>query len=109
RAPGALPVAVGPREQDDWPVEALDETRRDDPDHALVPALARDDVRAPPPVVLGPLLDLLRRLAEDARLDRLSLAIQLLELVRKPAGLLGVVGQQELERRARMAEPARRV
>ena len=57
-------------------------------------------------LLLGPLLDLRRRLAEDPRLDRLPLAVQLLELVREPPRLVGVVGQQQLERGARMAEPS---
>ena len=45
RPPRALPVAVRAGDQHDRPVEALDEPRRDDADHALVPALAGDDVR----------------------------------------------------------------
>ena len=56
-------------------------------------------------LLLGPLLDLGRGLAEDPRLDRLPLAVQILELVREPLRLGGVVGEQELERGARMAEP----
>ncbi len=46
RAAGALPVAFRPRDQHDRAVEALDEPRRDDADHAFVPALAGDDVCA---------------------------------------------------------------
>ena len=56
----ALPVAVGAGDQHDGPVEALDEPRGDDADHALVPVLAGDDVRAPRLLLLGPRLDLLR-------------------------------------------------
>ncbi len=47
RAARALPVAVAAGDQDDRPVEALDEARGDDPDHALVPVLAPDHVAAP--------------------------------------------------------------
>ena len=55
---------------------------------------------------LGPRLDLGDRLAHDAALDRLPLVVQLLERVREPARVVGVVGEQQLERGARMAEPA---
>src|SRR5581483_3312684 len=75
RAARPLPVAVGARDEHDGAVKPLDEPRRDDADHALVPALAGDDVRASRTQVLGPLVDLLERLAEDARLDRLPLAV----------------------------------
>ena len=46
------------------------------------------------------------RLAKDAVLDRLSLAVQLLELGGDPLRGLLVVGQQQLERRGRAAEAA---
>ncbi|MDP9285961.1 MAG: DHH family phosphoesterase, partial [Actinomycetota bacterium] len=42
---------------------ALDEARCDDADHALVPALPRDDVPAPAPARLRPRLDLVDRIA----------------------------------------------
>ena len=71
------------RDQDDGPVELLDEPRGDDADHAFVPVLAGDDVCAPLPVLLGPRLDLGDRLAHDAALDRLPLLVQLLERVRR--------------------------
>ena len=58
RAAGALPVALRPRDQHDGSVEALDEPRRDDPDHALVPVLAPEHVAAPAAPRLGPRLDL---------------------------------------------------
>ena len=49
-APGdaarALPAPVGAGDQDDRPAVALDEPRGDDPDHALVPVRAGDDVAA---------------------------------------------------------------
>jgi len=51
---GALPLAVGARDHHDRPVVALDEPRGHDADHAFVPSLPRDDIRAPPPVRLGP-------------------------------------------------------
>src|SRR5713101_7593927 len=96
RAARALPVALGARDEHDRSVVQVDEPRRDDADHALVPALARDDVRAAALVRLGPFLDLRCGLAEDASLDGLALAIQLLELVREAARLVGVVGQEQL-------------
>ena len=57
RPAGALPVALRAGDQDDRPAVALDQARGDDPDHALVPALARDDVAAPAAACLGPGLD----------------------------------------------------
>ena len=60
----------------DRPVVALDEPRRDDADHAFVPALAGDDVAAMAALRLRPLLDLRDRFAQDALLDRLPLAVQ---------------------------------
>ena len=59
---------------------ALDQPRGDDPDHALVPALPRDDVAAPRAPGLGPGLDGLDRFPRDPLLDRLPVAVQLLEL-----------------------------
>src|SRR5205823_6188853 len=109
RPPGALPLAVRARDQDDGPVEALDQPRRDDPDHALVPVLAREDVAASPARRLGPGLHLRDRRAEDPVLDRLPVAIQLLELRGEPVGLVAILRQQELERGAGAAEPARGV
>src|SRR4051795_4095161 len=96
RAPRPLPVAVGARDQNDGPAEALDEPRCDDADHTLVPVLSGDNVCTSRALVLRPLLDLRRCLAEDARLDRLALAVQVLERVRESTRLVGVVGQEEL-------------
>src|SRR5262249_6564599 len=72
----ALPRAVGARDQHHRSVVALDEPRRDDPDHALVPLLAGDGVAAPAPAALRPRLDLLDGFSQDALLDRLSLAVE---------------------------------
>src|SRR5579864_8808531 len=52
RTPGALPVALTAGDEDDGPVEALDEPGGDDSDHALVPVPPGDDIRAPPAVGL---------------------------------------------------------
>ena len=109
RAARALPVPVRARDQHDRAVEALDEPGRDDPDHALVPGLVGEHVAAAALFRLRPLVDLRERLAHDPVLDSLPLAVQLLELVREPAGLVLVLGEQQLERGARAAEPARRV
>ena len=81
RAAGALPVAAGAGDHHDRPVVTLDEARRDDADHAFVPAFAGDDVAAPAPAGLGPRLDLLDRFAQNPLLDGLSLAVQRLELL----------------------------
>ena len=85
RTAAALPVAFRARDQDDGAVVALDQPRGDDPDHALVPVLAGDDVAAAAAAGLRPRLDRGARLAQDALLDRLALAVQLLELERDPA------------------------
>src|SRR5207302_5874476 len=102
-----LPVALGTaRDQYDRPVEALDEPRRDDPDHAFVPVLSGDDVGAAAPLLRRPRLDLRDRLAHDATLDRLAVAVQLLERIGQPARVVRVVGEQQLERGTRMTETA---
>ena len=109
RAARALPLAVGAGDQHDRPVVALDEPRGDDADHALVPALAGDDVAAPAAARLGPRLDLVDRLARDPLLDGLPLAVQRLELLGERLRLVGVLGQQQRERSLGPAEPAGRV
>jgi hypothetical protein len=63
-----------------------------------VPVLAPQDVATLPPARLGHRLDRFGRLSEDALLDRLSVAVQLLELRREPASLVVVLGEHELER-----------
>ena len=73
---------------------SLDEAGRDDPDDTLVPVLAPQDVRVTASLCLGPLLDLRDRRAQDPVLDCLPVPVQLLEPVGKPAGLLGVLGQE---------------
>ena len=95
RAAGALPLAVGAGDQHDRPVVPLDEPRGDDADHALVPALAGDDVAAAAAARLRPRLDLVDRLAQDALLDRLPLAVQRLELLGEPLRLAIVLGEQQ--------------
>src|SRR2546423_13245624 len=62
RTARALPFALGACDQHDGTVEALDETRRDDPDHAFVPVLAGNDVRPPLLLLVRPILDLLHGL-----------------------------------------------
>src|SRR5205085_6604170 len=71
RAARAFPELLGPGDQDDRAVVPLDEPRRDDPDHPLVPVLSGEDVAAPPPARLGPLLHLRDGRAENPVLDRL--------------------------------------
>src|SRR3954469_6097473 len=71
----ALPRTLAAREQDDGTVVALDEPRRHDADHALVPVVAPDDVRLAPPFRFRPLLDLCDRRAQDLLLDALAVAV----------------------------------
>ena len=97
---------VGPGDQDDRAVEALDEARRNDPDHALVPVLAPDHVAAAALLRLGPRLDLGDRRSQDPVLDRLPVLVQQLELAGEPLRLLGVGRQQQLERGVGAPEPA---
>src|SRR3989441_3093346 len=79
RAARAFPVPVAAGDEDDRPVEALDESRGDDSDHALVPALVGEHVCPPAPPSLRPRLHLLERTAQDALLDRLPVAVQTVE------------------------------
>ena len=97
RAARALPLRVGPRDQDDRAVEALDETGRHDPDHALVPVLAPDHVAAATLLGLRPRLDFGDCRSQDPVLDRLPVLVQKLELGGEPLCLLGVCRQQQLE------------
>ena len=109
RAAGSLPVAVRARDEDDRAVVALDEPRGDDADHALVPVGPGHGVGAASALLGRPRLDLGHGLAEDAALDGLALAVQLLERVGEPARLGLVLGEQQLERLARVPETAGRV
>ena len=102
-----LPLLACPCDQDDGAVEALDEARGDDPDHAFVPALVRKHVTAAAPFRLRPVRDLRERLAEDLASTPCRSRFSPLELVRQAAGLVGVLGEQELERRARSGETPR--
>ena len=74
-----------------------------------MPGLARDHVGAATLLRLGPRPDLRNRFAEDPLLDLLALAVQLLQPRREPRRFLAIVGEQQLERRRRMAEPSGRV
>src|SRR5439155_22384178 len=106
RAARPLPSALGPGDEHDRAYVALDETRGDDADHALVPVLARDDVAALTAPRFRPRVDLVHRSAQDPLLDGLSLAIQALELLGEPPGLAVILGEQQRERRFRAAEAA---
>ena len=87
----------------------LDQPRSDDPDHTFVPALVGDDVAPPLAPLRRPALDLLDRGPNDALLDSLAVTVQLLEAVGEPGRLVRIVGEQQLQRRLRMAQAARRV
>ena len=71
-----------------------------------MPVGAGDCVRAAGTLLGWPRLDLRNRLAEDAPLDRLSFLVELLERVGETACLVLVGGEEELERCARVPEPA---
>jgi len=58
RAAGALPLVLGARDEHDRAVEPVDESRRDDSDHAEVPVLAPHDIGPPSPGGLRPRFDL---------------------------------------------------
>jgi hypothetical protein len=74
-----------------------------------VPAFAGDDVAAAAAARLGPRLDLVDRLAQDALLDGLPLPVQRLELLGEPLRLGVVLGQEQRERGLGPAQPAGRV
>src|SRR5205085_1284837 len=78
RTARALPLVLLRREHDDRTVEALDEPGCDDADDTLVP-VAVERVRTPLLLLGRPRVDLRDSLAEDPALDRLPLAVQLLE------------------------------
>ena len=75
-------------------MEALDEPRSDDPDHAAMPVGPREDVAARAALRLGPLLDLVERLAQNAILDLLPLAVQGLELAGQAFRFGRLVGEE---------------
>src|SRR6185437_1550900 len=79
RAARPLPVPFAAGDQDDGPVVPLDEPRSHDSDHAFVPVFSPDDIRAPTSLRLGPTFDLCDRRAKNLVLDRLPVAVQLLE------------------------------
>ena len=72
-----------------------------------MPVCAPHDVGGTATLRLGPFLDLCDRCTEDLVLDCLPVAVQLLEPVRETPRLVRVLREQQLERRTRVAEPAR--
>jgi hypothetical protein len=103
------PLVVAARDEDDGAVEALDESRRDDPDHTAMPVFAGDDVAAPALHALGPCGDLAERVAQDPVLHALAITVERFELGGEAGRVLIAFGQEELERGSRMAKPPRRV
>ena len=87
-------------------MEPLGEARRDDPDHALVPVLVPQDVPTPSPLWLGQRVHGRDGVAQDPILDRLAVAIQLLEDLGATPRLVGIGGQHELERHVGATQPA---
>src|SRR5207247_9984830 len=76
RAPGARPLLLPAGDEDDRPVETLDEPRGGDSDYAATPALAREHVAATTLLRLGPLRHLGQRFAQAAVLDGLAVSAQ---------------------------------
>ena len=105
----ALGTLVADRDQHHRPAVALDQPRRHDPDHALVPVGRRQHVGAPlaPGGVAS--LHLLCGQLEDLLLDRLAAAVQALELRGQLAGAIIVIGQQQVEGNAGVPQPPGRV
>ena len=107
-SPSSSPSVAG--DQHDRPVDSArrDVTRRSRsrPRASLRP---QTTYARTAPLRFRPFLDLRDRRAHDLVLDCLPVAVQLLEPVGEPARLVGVLGQQQLERCARMTEPARGV
>ena len=106
RAARSLPALAASRDEHHWPMEPLDEARRDDPDHPFVPALVPQDVAPALSFHGGQRLDARDRLPQDPLLDALTLAVQLLELAGELAGLRPIVRQEQLEREVGSPEPA---
>ena len=107
RSARALPELVAAGDQHDRTVEALDEPRGDDPDHALVPVLAREHVAARALPRLGPATRPGRRAARRIRSStacRSRFSVSSCSASRSASP--PVVGEDQLERRTRMPEPA---
>ena len=104
RAAGALPVAVGARDEDDRAVVALDEARGDDADHALVPVRAGDGVGAPARVAPAARPRPGRRPRAGSALRPPGARGSAPRASRRAAAPRLVLGEQELERLARVAE-----
>ena len=100
-APGALGLVVALAEQDGRTVEALDDARRDDADDALVPVRRREHERRRRRVG-----DHLGGGREDAGLDGLTLAVELVEAQRQRQRRVAVGAAQQLERQRRVLETA---
>jgi hypothetical protein len=94
RSPRSLPLAVGAGDEHNRAVETLHEPRSDDPDDTFVPGLVGKDVTAARTPRLRPLVDLRDRLAQHPVLDRLALAVQLLQPAGELGGDLAVVGEK---------------
>src|SRR2546430_3996493 len=69
---GAFPEVVGAGHEHDRAVEPLHEPRRDDPDHAFVPAFVREHVAAAGPPSLRPRLHLRERLRSEEHTSELQ-------------------------------------
>ncbi len=107
-AAGTLRVPVVHRQQDTRLAKPLEHPRREDPDHAAVPPVAREH-QHPVGHQLRVRLDIGEDLFEDLPLQLLPLDVQRVDLLREPGRLLLVCGEQQLGRPLGVAHPARRV
>ncbi len=108
-ASGALGLVVADGDQHDRPPVALDQPRSHDPDHALVPVAGVRSRRRGARATRASRLDQRDRLLEDRVLDRLAIAVELLELRGELAGaaLVGRSASARAPRRDATAAPRR--
>src|SRR6185312_15232012 len=89
---------------------ALDEARRDDPDHARMPVLAREYVRSALPARRrAQRRELAFGVGEDAQLGLAPLVVGAVELGRDLMGARGVPGEQQLQAGVRAVQASCRV
>ena len=93
----ALPAILRASDEDDGPIELLHQAGCHDADDALVPILVPQDVAPPKASRFGQLFDESGCLSQDPVFHRLAITIELLEIRCELAGLVGVVGQDQLE------------
>ena len=106
-APGAPPGVSVPADQERRPSVALDQPRRHDSDHAGVPRVGSEHER--PVVGLEHPLGELDGLVEDALVQLLAPCVEGLELASERRRFVRIVGEEQAQAVARVADPSRRV